>query len=494
MRESRFSRPFVGGINPATRTIITTFMTTSRDQDDDNDDDDDDEIGTSLLPLLKLASAHCASQALHAAIRLNIPDILDENQYSIEELSDAIIISSSSGDGNNNNNKSNKKIKKCNKDALLRTMRLLTTIDIVHEEEEVKQQQQKQNDDDDDDDGSSISIYFSLTKLGKCLRSRNSNKPSMASCIQHWMEEPLWDSWLYLSDYIIEDDNNDNENENDKNENENEDSNSDSDLHKNENNVLLPFERANDGISSDYYYNEIDHPESLKHANDFVKLIHEQEINAIVNWDYWSLHCRGKRLVDIGGHNGLLVAAIAQKEPTIDCYCLDLPEVILNSSMNEKIKQIIEQNNVTMVPGNVFDSQTIPSCDVILMKHFCDRCMWTDEETVQILKSCSSALIDADTDTDTDTGTGTAGKIIIADAVLPDVGYNTQEDAVNNNEQQQLALYLDALYMLVGRERQRTKMEWEKLASLSNLNLVSVHSTNVPSCSIIVMEKKAEIK
>jgi hypothetical protein len=128
------------------------------------------------------------------------------------------------------------------------------------------------------------------------------------------------------------------------------------------------------------------------------------------------------------------------------------------------------------------------------MKHFCDRCMWTDEETVQILKSCSSALIDTDTDTGTGTGTGTAGKIIIADAVLPDVGYNTQEDAVNNNEQQQLALYLDALYMLVGRERQRTKMEWEKLASLSNLNLVSVHSTNVPSCSIIVMEKKAEIK
>ena len=459
MREYRFSRSFVGGINPAATTTTTATFMTSGDQDDDNNDDDD-EIGTSLLPLLKLASAHCASQALHAAVRLNIPDILGENQYSIEELSEALILSSSSGDSNN---KSNKKIKKCNKDALLRTMRLLTTIDIVHEEEQHDDRGSKTTDGDDE---SSIIIYFSLTKLGKCLRSRNSNKPSMASCIQHWMEEPLWDSWLYLSDYIIEDEDDDNKNDSDKNEN------------------VLPFERANNGISSDYYYNENDHPESLKHANDFVKLIHEQEINAIVNWDYWSLHCRGKRLVDVGGHNGLLVAAIAQKEPTIDCYCLDLPEVILNSasSMKETTKQIIEQNNVTMVPGNVFDSQTIPSCDVILMKHFCDRCMWTDEETVQILKSCSSALaMDGDADT---------GKIIIADAVLPDIGYNTQ-DAVNDNEQQ-LTLYLDALYMLVGRERQRTKMEWEKLANLSNLNLISVHSTNVPSCSIIVMEKKEE--
>ena len=462
MREYRFSRSFVGGINPTTTTTTTTTFMTSGDQDDDNDDDDD-EIGTSLLPLLKLASAHCASQALHAAVRLNIPDILGANQYSIEELSEAIIMSSSSG-GSNNNNTSNKKIKKCNKDALLRTMRLLTTIDIVHEEEQ--QHDDRGSTTTDDDDESSIIICFSLTKLGKCLRSRNSNKPSMASCIQHWMEEPLWDSWLYLSDYIIEDDDDDNNND------------------KNENGNVLPFERANNGISSDYYYNENDHPKSLKHANDFVKLIHEQEINAIVNWDYWSLHCRGKRLVDVGGHNGLLVAAIAQKEPTIDCYCLDLPEVILNSasSMKETTKQIIEQNNVTMVPGNVFDSQTIPSCDVILMKHFCDRCMWTDEETVQILKSCSSALaMDGDAD---------SGKIIIADAVLPDIGYNTQ-DAVNDNEQQ-LTLYLDALYMLVGRERQRTKMEWEKLANLSNLNLISVHSTNVPSCSMIVMEKKEE--
>ncbi|OEU13208.1 O-methyltransferase [Fragilariopsis cylindrus CCMP1102] len=376
-------------------------------------------------------------------------------------------MSSSSGgsNNNNNNNKSNKKIKKCNKDALLRTMRLLTTIDIVHEEEQHDDRASSTTTDDDDE--SSIIICFSLTKLGKCLRSRNSNKPSMASCIQHWMELPLWDSWLYLSDYIIEDDDDDDDDKN-------------SDKKKN----VLPFERANNGISSDYYYNENDHPESLKYANDFVKLIHEQEINAIVNWDYWSLHCRGKRLVDVGGHNGLLVTAIAQKEPTIDCYCLDLPEVISNSasSMKETTKQIIEQNNVTMVPGNVFDSHTIPSCDVILMKHFCDRCMWTDEETVQILKSCSSALaMDGDGDT---------GKIIIADAVLPDIGYNTQ-DAINDNEQQ-LTLYLDALYMLVGRERQRTKMEWEKLANLSNLNLISVHSTNVPSCSMIVMEKKEE--
>lgn len=366
----------------------------------DNDDNDDDDIGSSLLPLMKLASAHCASQALNTAVRLKIPDILGENQYSIEELCDAI-----AG-------------KKCNKDALLRTMRLLTTIDIVREEQHFA-------------DGS---FCFSLTKLGKCLRTTTTangrTKPSMASCIQHWMEEPLWDSWLGLPAYIEEG-----------------------------STSMLPFERANNGISSDFWYNKEDHPESLRHANDFVRLIHDQEINAVVNFD-WSF-CRGKRLVDIGGHNGLLIAAIAEKEPSIDCYCLDLEDVILNAPKPE---------TVTMVPGNVFDPNTIPPCDVILMKHFCDRCMWNEAETVDILRSCSSAL-------------SQNGTIVIADAVLPDCGLV--------NETNELALYLDALYMLVGRERQRTKKEWEKLADLADLDIICVESTNVPSCSLIVLEKRS---
>mmetsp|Transcript_57788 Transcript_57788/g.65584 ORF Transcript_57788/g.65584 Transcript_57788/m.65584 type:complete len:162 (+) Transcript_57788:115-600(+) len=159
-----------------------------------------------------------------------------------------------------------------------------------------------------------------------------------------------------------------------------------------------------------------------------------------------------------------------------------------------------------MIPGNVLDTNpsTIPSdCDAIFMKHFLDRCMWNEEETIQILQACSKALItnDNNNNKNNDTTTCTNGRIIIADAVLPDVGYQQQKNnninntnnVINNNtnhSNNELSLHLDALYMLVGRERQRTKQEWTTLAKAANLTIVQVQYTTIPSCSIIVLEKE----
>jgi hypothetical protein len=164
----------------------------------------------------------------------------------------------------------------------------LTTVGILKEEEQY--------------DGT---IAFSLTRTGLLLR-RGRGPPSMASCIQHWMEQPLWDAWLELPNYIKE----------------------------GTTSSSLPFDRANGGVSSDFYYNAQDHPESLKHANDFVRLIHDNEIQAVVNgFDWASLANKNsnQRLVDIGGHHGKVIGAIAQKNPSLDCVCLDLPEVIASA-------------------------------------------------------------------------------------------------------------------------------------------------------------------
>ena len=397
--------------------------------------DDDDSTDSSLIhSLVKLASAHCASQALHTAVQLKIPDILDEKKRccSLDELCEAVTAAAAAE--NNSGTKRN-----CNRDALLRTMRLLTTIDIVREEKAAPLGGA-------DDDDPSASFCFSLTKLGKCLRTTptpaTGETTSMAPCVSHWMEAPLWDAWLGLPAYIREGESS-----------------------------ALPFERANGGVSSDFWYNKEDHPESLGHANAFVKLIHEQEIEAVAKNFDWSF-CRGNRLVDVGGHNGLLAAAIARREPTIDCYCLDLPEVIAG------VQKAPE--GVTMVPGNAFEPATIPPCEVILMKHFCDRCMWDETETVNLLRSCRSALLNSSS---SNTNDNQSRRIVVADAVLPDCG--------RVDESNELALYLDALYMLVGRERQRTKMEWEKLAVSAGLDLVGVESTSVPSCSLIILETRS---
>jgi SAM-dependent methyltransferase len=362
----------------------------------DADASDDNREDETLLSLLKLSSSHFASQALHAAIRLNIPDVLGEDHLSLEEIASKL--------GEN-----------CNEDALLRTLRLLATLDVVNEEI-LSQQESK-------------IATFSLTKLGKRFQSGTPTHPSMAACIQHWLERPLWNAWLELPSYIM-----------------------------GEANTMTPFAMANNGISSDFWYNEEDHPESLMYANDFVRLISSEEIYVVVNGFDWSRHS-GKKLVDIGGYNGKLVGAIAQKEPTIDCHCFDLPEVIA---------KVPEMPNVTFHPGNILDLSTIPSCDAILMKHFLDRCMWSEDETIQILRNCHDAL-------------RPGGTLVIAEAVLPNHGNATPDNY--------LPLYMDALYMLVGREGQRTEIEWETLAREASFSINQITQTSVPSCSLIELTK-----
>ena len=397
-------------------------------------DSDSDEA--SLFPgLLKLASMHCASQALNTAVRLKIPDLLGDQQMSVEEL--AVLIE-------RDNHKENEEQMPCHKDALFRTLRLLTTIDVVKEEKAT------------DPVPSSVSpsmsmestFRFSLTSLGRGLQTSTTQQPSMASCVKHWMEEPLWNSWLEIPDYIREGG------------------------FENKDDTLLPFERANGAVSSDDYYNKDDHPESLQHANEFVRLVHNHELRAVIEGFDWSMYS-GQRLVDIAGNNGKLAEAIVSHEPSLQCSCLDLPSVI------DGIPPSQLPQSVTLVPGNVLDPDSIPDCEVILMKHFCDRCMWFDDQTVEILRSCKTVL-ERSSSKANDGGAPITRKIVIADAVLPDCG--------TVDETNELPLYLDAMYMLVGRERQRTRAEWKALAEAAGLTLASVIDTGVPTCSLIVLE------
>ena len=413
--------------------VVTSDSSTASYSSSDSDE-------ASLFPgLLKLASMHCASQALNTAVRLKIPDLLGDLQLSVEEL--AVLIEK------DNNNEVEEQMP-CHRDALFRTLRLLTTIDVVKEEKATEPVPLPSSALPSMSMSMESSFRFSLTPLGKSLRTSTTQEPSMASCVKHWMEEPLWDSWLELPDYIREGG------------------------FEDKDDTLLPFERANGAVSSDDYYNKDDHPESLQHANEFVRLVHNHELRAVVEGFDWSMYS-GQRLVDIAGNNGKLAEAIVSHEPTLKCSCLDLPSVI-DGIPTGQLPQ-----SVTLVPGNVLDPSSIPDCEVILMKHFCDRCMWFDDQTVEILRSCKTVL-ERSSSNDDDSAVPITRKIMIADAVLPDCG--------TVDETNELPLYLDAMYMLVGRERQRTRSEWKALAEAAGLTLASVIDTGVPTCSLIVLE------
>ena len=74
------------------------------------------------------------------------------------------------------------------------------------------------------------------------------------------------------------------------------------------------------------------------------------------------------------------------------------------------------------------------------------------------------------------------GHIIIAEAVLPD-------DCSSATGTNRLHLYIDVLFLLVGREAARTESEWSDLAEKAGLRVDWITATSAPSCYIIVLSK-----
>ena len=517
-RGSRQTSPHHGRSRPSSRRIETTKeigMTVARRDVRKNynglDDSTVSDSTDTFQPLLRLASAHCASQALCAAIQLDILNLLREHEANVNGINQSCPgsdecsthesflplhdIASSIGPS-------------CHVDTLLRLMRLLTTIDIVEEIEMKTGNQEKEATVSvplPSLSTTSTTVAFRLTGMGRSLTTTKTttasspyvvseDPPSMASCFLHWMERPLWNSWLELSDFIRSPSNDVVQNNDEKNGTVTPQTSTTSTSlsdQKSSTTIQFPFERANNGISSDFWYNKEDHPESLYHANQFVRLVHEMELHAVVEGYDWSASCldrqdRPQRIVDIGGHHGQLLSAIASwtmarvPDSSVEWFSLDLPDVIDRAgSQSISPPSSGDRPLVTLVKGDVFDTTTIPSnCDTIIMKHFLDRCMWSEDETIQILQSCHTALAKSSHVSTR----STTKRVIIAEAILPDYGQVTSQN--------QLPLYLDGMYSIVGRERQRTLREWTDLATTAGFVVESVHHTNVPSCSILVLRVK----
>ena len=399
-------------------------------------DNDSNSIDRALLKTMNILSANFKSHALHAFVQLNIPNIMGDRSMSIDQIATELSKSADLGGDSDRH---------INKDALLRTMRLLKMIDVVNEEyvtTNFEHDVLEKEEDTKDVLSSSLEIEilkFQLTSYGKLLQSTDGSKhggtgSNISSCILHWMEKPLDSAWHKLPDYILGDPSD-------------------------------PFTQTN-GLSSDYFYNINDNPQSLEYANDFVKLISDIEIQSIVKYFDWSA-LDGKTIVDIGGYNGKVLGEIASHYPNtrLTLKSLDLPQVI------SSIDKSTIPTDVELIEGDVMKPSTIPPCDVIFMKHFLDRCMWTEEETVNILKTCSNII------------SGSNGMIILGEAVIPS-GRNEEAN------EEGIRLSLDALYMLVGRERQRTRFEWKDLAERANLQISEIIATSSASCYVLVLTNK----
>lgn len=305
----------------------------------------DDDIENLVTPLMNILSSHFISQSLSIFVKMGIPDILGDKKMSVEQIVDGIRDSRASTEKHATSSSQN--VTDAQKDAIYRVLRHLASHGILHEE----LLHQNDNIELDEEDQEFKEFLFSLSKLGALLQNDIPEQPSLSSCILHWTEKPLWNAWSELADVIQ---NNDEQ---------------------------LPFVLAT-GVSPDDYYSTENNKNSLLIANDFVRFIHDREISAILDFD-WN-QFSGKTVVDVGGHNGKVMSAVASKFHDIECLCLDLEEVV------STVKDI--PPGVTLVAGDVMDHRTIPKCDVIFLKHILDRSMWSNDESIKLLQSCYAAL------------------------------------------------------------------------------------------------------
>ncbi|KAL7528581.1 hypothetical protein ACHAWF_002617 [Thalassiosira exigua] len=376
------------------------------------------------MSVLQFAQSHFAAQTLIALMRIGVLDVL-AGSLTVDEIITEL-----------NRDSERKVTTTINRDALFRCLRLICTTGVL--EEATKNV-----------DGGGDESAFSLTEMGQLIRRpKSSDESSMASFMFHWAELPIWDSWSQLPDYVAGERSPGGA-----------PSQSAFDL------ATPPFDRAN-GMSASEYYKE--NPDSCTHRNAVARYASSKEIDSLLDAMQQSLvlnesNLGGKTIVDIGGGYGDLMHEVKTSMPYVGkCYCLDLPDVIDDALSSTTDKD--EGGEVALVSGDMFDSSTIPPCDVIFTKHV--LCDFPDDEVVLALQSFRQALQEG-------------GRVVIMDAVLP--------NGDDLNGRWNPAVSFDVLLMLTGRRGERSRLEWSNLAERAGFVLEQVLRTASVTVDLAVL-------
>lgn len=453
----------------------------------------DDDVPPSMAPtspdaeagLLQIIQSHFASQALLSFVRLGIPDILPDALDHVGDSEEGKSISSTALTVDDIITKlKEKNPTTINREVLYRSLRLLCTTGVLQETTKVlvgtggnhhatnnKENGREVLHENASSEGegiqnsknhhqrSRVESAFALTETGKLLRTdvgTNNNHGSMAPFILHWMEEPLWNAWAQLPDYVSG------------------------------NTQTPPFDSANDMSASEYYSTNSD---SRTHRNAVARYASSREIPSILeallpskdesvhesneNGPRLMPSLKGKTIVDVGGGYGELMMELKAGCPDIgECFCLDLPNVISDAISTCNVESTgtnPTRGGVSLVAGDMFDPSTIPTpCDLIFTKHV--LCDFDDDDCVKALRSFYSAL---------SSSASKGRKVIIMDAVLP--------NGKDLNNKWNAAVSFDVLLMLTGRRGERSRVEWENLAKEAGFDFEGVVTTSSVTVDFAVL-------
>ena len=184
-------------------------------------------------------------------------------------------------------------------------------------------------------------------------------------------------------------------------------------------------------------------PDRWRIYDDAMTGIHDSETIPVLDaYDFTPF----RTVVDIGGGNGLALAAILRRHPEMRGILFDLPAVA------ERAREVVAvcgvYDRLTFVGGDFFDS--VPaSGDAYLLRHVLHD--WDDGKAVSILRNCRDAM-DPD------------GRVLVVETVIP------------SGNEPCFGKWLDLMMLVVG-GRERTRKQYGRLFSAAGLRLTRVVPT-----------------
>jgi O-methyltransferase domain/IclR helix-turn-helix domain len=202
------------------------------------------------------------------------------------------------------------------------------------------------------------------------------------------------------------------------------------------------FERVHGQSGFEYLR---DHPEDGQVLNEAMTAASAQFIAPVVDsYDFGVF----KTVVDVGGGQGALLAAVLAANPGVHGVLFDQPHVI--SGAGRPLEDAGVADRCERVGGDFFDS--VPTGDAYLLSNVLHD--WDDERCAAILASVREAMNDD-------------GRVLLGEAVLP--------DAVAPHP----AKWIDLEMLVMGGGRQRTEREYRELFHEAGLRLTRVIPTHV---------------
>jgi hypothetical protein len=145
-------------------------------------------------------------------------------------------------------------------------------------------------------------------------------------------------------------------------------------------------------------------------------------------------------VVDVGGNQGTLLAAILRKHPAVRGVLFDLPHVV--STAKDRLAAAGVEHRCTITGGDFFTAVP-PGGDVYILSYVLHD--WDDERCVAIMNHCRSAMSDG-------------GKLLIVEAVLPE------------GDEPFFGKWVDLHMLVMASGRERTLDEYRKLLQAGGFN------------------------